>query len=751
MSSVAVTHPPERVNPVARTWRRLSPSLVPVLAVLTALIATIPFMVITGAKGDIGRGLNIAFTAYASFIEGSTGLAINQMLTLSDVGLAQQLLASDPLNTAELRRFANLVNSLTAVGAENVLSYAETIRKYEAQLVGAQMDALGERIPKIREVGEDTLRAMKPLIDEMSANLTSTAAIGLARQYAGESGLTDEQRADIQARIPIAAEYSDGDLLAYFNVISNQNGVFNVQRFQEQLAVLDSLGLSVADTDALNFEGIFKAKTQTKTGKEVILELETVENRLSAADIRDEELLARQINLVNSLYSSNVLRNQDVITALSTELPSFLNTNFVAYRPGNQPLLIDPGKTGNFGIIYKDPNTPDNPDDDKPATVYMRVGNNALLFLPANLERMLTRAIPYIIAGLALALSFKAGLFNIGAEGQLYAGSLIAVWVGFSPIFDGVPGILRVLLVLIVGVLGGAFWGFIPGALKAFTGAHEVINTIMLNLIMVRFVDWIIRSDNPYILRDPAASTPTTPSVAQSARLPRFDDLGLEWIILAAIVIVGLMLWQRREALQKNISLIVRPIIYGVLIVAGGWFLRWITVEDRLHLGLLIMIAAVWFVGWFLNRTTPGFELLTVGSNQNAAKYAGMNVKLNIILGLALSGALAGLTGAIEISSVQYNMQPAFFAGLGFDAIAVALLARSNPRNMIPAGILWASLLVGAPLMQVRADLSIDLVKIIQALIIMFIAADAIIRYLWRVPEATADEKQLTFSKGWSS
>ncbi|MBC8170422.1 MAG: hypothetical protein H7X77_02070, partial [Anaerolineae bacterium] len=238
MTSITATRPPETVNPVARTWRRLSPSLVPVLAVLTALIVTIPFMVITGAKGDVGRGLNLAFTAYAAFVEGSTGLAINQMLNINDVALAQQLLETDPLDTAELRRFANLVNSLTTVGAENVLSYAETIRKYENQLDGAQIDVLGERIPKIREVGADTLRAMKSLIDDMNANLTSTAAIGLARQYAGESGLTDDQRAEIQALVPTAAQYSDGDLLAYFSVISNQNGVFNVQRFQEQLAVL---------------------------------------------------------------------------------------------------------------------------------------------------------------------------------------------------------------------------------------------------------------------------------------------------------------------------------------------------------------------------------------------------------------------------------------------------------------------------------------------------------------------------------
>jgi simple sugar transport system permease protein len=116
-----------------------------------------------------------------------------------------------------------------------------------------------------------------------------------------------------------------------------------------------------------------------------------------------------------------------------------------------------------------------------------------------------------------------------------------------------------------------------------------------------------------------------------------------------------------------------------------------------------------------------------------------------------MAGGLAGLAGAIEVAGVQYNMQPGFFGGVGFDAIAVALLARSNPRSMIPAGLLWGALLAGAGLMQTRAAISIDLVKIIQALIIMFVAADAIIRYVWRVPEATAEEKEKTLfsAKGW--
>jgi simple sugar transport system permease protein len=259
---------------------------------------------------------------------------------------------------------------------------------------------------------------------------------------------------------------------------------------------------------------------------------------------------------------------------------------------------------------------------------------------------------------------------------------------------SGLPSLIHIPLAMAAGILGGMVWGAIPGFLKARTGAHEVINTIMMNAIAIRLTDWLIKSREPVILLDTTASVPRTPFVAQSAMYPYL----------------------------------------------GG---------TSLHVGLFVALGAVGLVWWFLYRTTPGFEIRTVGANPSAARYGGMSVARSVVLAMALSGGLAGLAGAGEVMGVQHNLSPGFFAGVGFDSIAIALLAKTNPIAVVPAALLWGGLINGAGLMQVRADLSIDLVKIIQAFIVMFIAADQIVRALWRIRARRRDE-EVVFARGWS-
>jgi simple sugar transport system permease protein len=735
-------------NPVSRTWRRISPRIVPVLAVISAMLLTIPFMVITGGKGDLGRGINIAFSAYSAFIEGSVGIAINNLVTPQDVAAVANFATTDNLTQRELRTLSRNVTRITTLGIPTVQGYFETIDRLDGLLDADEIDALGERIPAIQEIGPETLRAMRPLVEGLTA-IPNSEATALIQRFGALEVFTDEDVAALTEIIPAAAEYSLGDLQAYMRVLFQRRSAVTVSRVLAQLDVLDSLELDAFSADANNVAAIVLLAEGTGTGTGFVNELRGVGDRLSAAGVVDQEALSAQMRLVDSMYQNGVLTSPDVGTALSTELEPFIAENLTIYRPGNQPLLIVPGSTDSSGILWNTQNT-ETTSDDKPDTVYFRFGGQVFLFFPFQLERMIVRSIPFIIAGLAVALAFKAGMFNIGAEGQLYAGAVLAVLVGYSPAFDFLPGFTRAIAVLIAGLIGGGLWGAIPGALKAYTGAHEVINTIMLNFIALRLVDWLINSTNPYIMRDPTASNPSTPPVDPTAALPKFDQVSIEWFIIAGLAVLAAGLYFGRDAIQKNIRAAIRPVVNGLMVTLGGIILSWLTVRGALHLGVVVMLLAVWFVNWLLNRTTIGFEIRTVGSNQNAAKYAGMNVKRNLILAMALAGALAGLAGAIEIGSVAGNMKPAFFAGLGFDAIAVALLARTNPRNMVWAGLLWGALVSAQGVIQIRTDLSNDLVKIIQALIIMFIAADVIVRYIWRVPAASEEERSsLTTLSGW--
>ncbi len=729
---------PPALAGVGRVWGRISPSLVPVLAVITALIITVPFMMITGARGDFSRGLNIAGTAYVALLEGATGLTINDQVSAGDLdGVTTLANAMGTLQRSELRDLSRAISGYAAAGVENARRYTDALALFPALDADALTD-LGTSITEMRALGADTLDAMQPLIVELEA-AERAAVRDIAERVQSEGAITPELQAEIAVLAPTAAALDAETLFTYMLAV-NETGIVRLNAFTERLVLIRAAGLTLDAPELTTLAEL--------TAEDAVTNLDTAQRITSVIDmleqvaVADPAALASEIAIVRGLYDDELLTNDDVMVALRDELPAAAAENLIIHRPGDR--LVISRTDAAAGVVHI---------DDDPANAievaFARVGDSALLFFPANLESMIVRSIPFIIAGLAVSLGFKAGLFNIGAEGQLYAGAIVAVWVGFSPIFASIPAFIHIPLVIIAGIFGGALWGAIPGALKAYTGAHEVIVTIMLNYIAVLIVDWLIKSTDPIILLDPVASTPRTPFVNPGAQLTRFPAISPLVFIFAGVLTALIWMYFRRRDIGKNFRAAIRPIVYGVLIAVGGLFLQWISVRNALHIGFVIMILAVIFTDWFLTRTTLGFELRTVGSNPDAARYSGMSVPRNVIMAMALSGALAGLAGTIEVTGVQLNMQPEFFSGLGFDAIAVALLARNNIRNMPWAGLLWGSLLTGAGLMQLRADISIDLVKIIQALIIMFIAADAIIRYLWAVPKTSEKVAVSTFSKGW--
>ncbi len=309
-------------------------------------------------------------------------------------------------------------------------------------------------------------------------------------------------------------------------------------------------------------------------------------------------------------------------------------------------------------------------------------GDGATILEAANpfLESLVVST-PYILTGLALALGFQAGVFNIGAEGQLYMGMVMAGWAGWT--FKGLAPIIHVPLALLVGVAAGAIWGFIPGWLKAKTGAHEVINTIMMNYVASNFIQYLVAG--PF--RDPNESYPKTPWIQESAHLYRFFG----------------------ESVRFNI---------GFFIAIGMAFLIW----------------------YLLFKTTWGFELRTVGQNPNASKYAGINITRITIIAMTLSGALSGLAGAGEMLGVTWRQSQALPSGIGFDSIALALLANNHPLGVILTALLFGFMRSGSRLMQLRAGVPIDIISILQAFFIFFIAAPAIIRSVYRLKQPSSIE-----------
>jgi general nucleoside transport system permease protein len=294
---------------------------------------------------------------------------------------------------------------------------------------------------------------------------------------------------------------------------------------------------------------------------------------------------------------------------------------------------------------------------------------------------------PYILAGLAVAVGFKCGLFNIGAEGQFGIGALCSAFVGYS--IKGLPWFIHLPLALLAGAAGGAIWGAIPGYLKAVTGAHEVVNTIMMNYISFSLGDWLLNGP----MKAPGFR-PVTPVIQDSAMLPRFFPAPL-----------------------------------------------------RFNWGFVLALAVAVLVYWFMFKTTMGMEIRAVGANPDGARYAGMNIVKNFILAMTLSGALAGLAGATQVLGIDHWVSQNFSSGYGFDSIAIALLGQSHPFGVVLAAGLWGFLRSGATNMQSMAGVPLDVISIIQGLVVIFVAAPAVIRWIYHIRVARIETTVLT--RGW--
>ena len=300
----------------------------------------------------------------------------------------------------------------------------------------------------------------------------------------------------------------------------------------------------------------------------------------------------------------------------------------------------------------------------------------------------MTFATPLILAALGVAVGFRAGLFNIGAQGQIILGGIIAAYIGFA---FSLPPVLHLFLAILGGALGGALWGFIPGILKARTGANEVIVTIMLNWIAVYLIAYVLT-------------------------LGKFNASG-----------TGL----RSPQVGPNAAY---PPLIPDFLVPGNTF--------RLHWGFVVAILATVFVWWLLERSTIGFEIRAAGANPHAARPAGMSVGRITVLTLVIAGALAGLAATSQVLIDRGSLTAGVAATYGFDAITVALLGRSRPLGTFLAGLLFGALQAGGTLMQSVTSTPIDIVFVVQSVIVLLIAAPPLVRAIFRLPDPDAPPKR---------
>lgn len=296
---------------------------------------------------------------------------------------------------------------------------------------------------------------------------------------------------------------------------------------------------------------------------------------------------------------------------------------------------------------------------------------------PANVGETLLRSTPLLIVGLGLAYGFRTGLFNIGAEGQLFVGGLAGAWLGLY--LGGLSPWISVPTLLVAGMIGGAAWAFVPAILKAKVGAHEVITTMMFTYIARYLVSWLVVGP----LKAPGP-IPQTVQLPPSTWLPLFRQVS-------------------------------PALAFG-----------------RAHIGFalgVVLAVGVWLV---LRYTTLGYEARAVGFNPPAAENAGVSIAATTVKSLCISGAMAGLAGCVEVLGIHHRLFDQFSSGFGFTGIAVALLAKNHPLGVIPAAVLFGALSAGATTMQLEANVSTKLIAIIQGLVIFFVASEAVVEWVVR-------------------
>jgi ABC-type uncharacterized transport system permease subunit len=304
----------------------------------------------------------------------------------------------------------------------------------------------------------------------------------------------------------------------------------------------------------------------------------------------------------------------------------------------------------------------------------------------AALSGTLEKATPLICGGLGVSLAFRAGLFNIGAQGQLIAGATAAAYVGFT---WNLPVVVHLLAALIAALVAGGIWGGIVGLLKAQTGAHEVILTIMLNYVALQILRWLL---NLNAFQAPGSDNPTSPVVDKDAQFPQ---------------------------------------LFGV------------------HLGFYVALLAAVGVWWLLSRTTLGFEMRAVGANPDAARTAGMSVAKAYVLAMVFAGLLAGLAGAQQVLGHQDPLTDGIAGTIGFDSITVALLGRATPSGTVLAALLFGALQSGGIQMQAATGTPLSLSTVLQALIVLFIAAPALVSAIVRLRSEGGGSTVL--AKGWNA